>query len=74
MSTSLFRSKAPIIMASCWLTSLLDAGGRCIGSRQSRQERGGFTLLQEQKPTVAGSKGSFGWYQWTGPRRRAYFA
>ena len=35
-------------------------------------ETGGFTLLQEQKPLIAGSKGGWGWAQWTGPRRRAF--
>src|SRR5437879_2112141 len=37
-------------------------------------ETGGFAALQEIKPTVAGSKGGYGWLQWTGPRRRAYEA
>lgn len=35
-------------------------------------ETGGFAALQEKKPTVAGSKGGYGWLQWTGPRRRKY--
>lgn len=35
-------------------------------------ETGGFTALQEKKPTVAGSRGGYGWLQWTGPRRRKY--
>lgn len=35
-------------------------------------ESGGFSQLQELKPTVAGSRGGFGWYQWTGPRRVEY--
>lgn len=34
----------------------------------------GFTKLQEMKPTVKGSKGGWGWAQWTGPRRRAFEA
>lgn len=37
-------------------------------------ETGGFTALQEIKPTVKGSRGGYGWMQWTGPRRRAYEA
>lgn len=32
----------------------------------------GFTKLQEIKPVVKGSRGGYGWFQWTGPRRRAY--
>lgn len=34
----------------------------------------GFDTLQEVKPLVAGSRGGYGWAQWTGPRRRAYEA
>jgi hypothetical protein len=34
----------------------------------------GFDTLQEVKPLVPGSKGGYGWAQWTGPRRRAYEA
>ena len=37
-------------------------------------ESAGFTKLQEIKPTVKGSRGGYGWFQWTGPRRRAYEA
>lgn len=32
----------------------------------------GFTKLQEIKPVVKGSRGGYGWFQWTGPRRVAY--
>jgi hypothetical protein len=37
-------------------------------------ESGGLATLQEIKPTVKGSRGGYGWAQWTGPRRRAYEA
>lgn len=37
-------------------------------------ECGGFRMLQEVRPVVAGSQGGYGFCQWTGPRRRAYFA
>lgn len=37
-------------------------------------ESGGLEKLQEIKPTVAGSRGGYGWFQWTGPRRRAFEA
>jgi hypothetical protein len=37
-------------------------------------ETGGFTALQERNPVVPGSRGGFGWAQWTGPRRRAFEA
>jgi hypothetical protein len=32
----------------------------------------GLKTLQEKKPAVAGSRGGYGWAQWTGPRRRAF--
>lgn len=35
-------------------------------------ETGGFRYMQEIKPTVKGSKGGYGWAQWTGPRRRQF--
>jgi hypothetical protein len=41
-----------------------NAGHECLG----------FTKMQEMKPTVPGSRGGYGWMQWTGPRRRAYEA
>jgi Phage tail lysozyme len=31
-----------------------------------------FRTLQEMAPTVAGSRGGYGWAQWTGSRRRAF--
>jgi hypothetical protein len=37
-------------------------------------ESGGFESLQEIKPLVPGSRGGYGYAQWTGPRRRAYEA
>lgn len=37
-------------------------------------ETGGFTALQEKVPVIRGSRGGYGWMQWTGPRRRKYEA
>lgn len=37
-------------------------------------ESGGFKELQELAPAVSGSRGGYGWSQWTGPRRRAFEA
>src|SRR5262245_59223790 len=37
-------------------------------------ECNGFKTLQEIKPVVKGSRGGYGWAQWTGPRRRQYEA
>lgn len=35
-------------------------------------ETGGFKDLQEKKPLVGGSRGGYGFAQWTGSRRKAY--
>jgi len=35
-------------------------------------ESNGFSTLQEISPTVPGSRGGYGYAQWTGPRRRAF--
>jgi hypothetical protein len=69
-----FRSKAPGIVATLlgdfpWspadaFAAAGNAGYECLG----------FTQLQELKPVVAGSRGGWGWMQWTGPRRRAFEA
>lgn len=37
-------------------------------------ESGGFKTLQEINPTVEGSRGGWGYAQWTGPRRKAFEA
>lgn len=35
-------------------------------------ESGGFSKLQEMKPLIPGSRGGYGYAQWTGPRRREF--
>lgn len=37
-------------------------------------ESRGFATLQEIQPMIAGSRGGYGWAQWTGPRRRIFEA
>lgn len=37
-------------------------------------ESNGLTAFQEHNPTVPGSRGGWGWAQWTGPRRVAFEA
>lgn len=37
-------------------------------------ESRGFTALQEVVPLVRGSRGGYGWAQWTGPRRNSFEA
>jgi hypothetical protein len=38
------------------------------------EECDGFREMQEKRPIVPGSKGGFGWAQWTGPRRTLFEA
>lgn len=35
-------------------------------------ESAGLQAINEYQPVVPGSRGGFGWAQWTGPRRRAF--
>lgn len=70
-----FRLKAPVLMQRLlqvipqWqiLDAAADAGN-------AGHESNGLMWLQELGPAVAGSAGGYGWYQWTGRRRREYFA
>lgn len=75
MSDKLFRKKAPVVMRGLmreFHALKPDDAAAVLGNIGG--ESGGFTIMQEQKPTVAGSRGGYGWCQWTGPRRRAFEA
>lgn len=67
-----FEEKAPGIMQNLMadydLTREQAAG--IVGNMG--HESVGFSKLQEIKPTVKGSRGGWGWAQWTGPRRRLF--
>ncbi len=69
-----FQKKAPDIMKrlqdDLGLTEEQAAG--IVGN--FGHETGGFKNLQEINPLVPGSKGGWGWAQWTGPRRRSFEA
>jgi len=41
---------------------------------QLGQESSGFSTLQETNPLISGSRGGFGYAQWTGPRRKQFEA
>lgn len=71
---ALFRQKAPGIMALLIrdFPIAIDDAAAILGNLG--HECGGFELMQELKPTVAGSAGGYGWAMWTGPRRRAFEA
>ncbi len=69
-----FRAVAPKYMTMFmedFYASDLDAAA-VFGN--SGYESRGFTTLQEIKPVVKGSRGGWGWFQWTGERRRAFEA
>lgn len=70
-----FRAVAPVYMRKL-LTDFpaLDPQGAAAIFGNLGHESLGFTALQEMKPTVRGSRGGWGWAQWTGPRRKAFEA
>ena len=70
----LFRQKAPNIMQDL-MTDFgltLDQAAGVLGN--IGHECAGFRKMQEIKPIIPGSRGGWGWCQWTGPRRRAFEA
>ena len=68
-----FATKAPWLMQR-----LLDADfgfvvdDTAVIAGNAGHESNGFTAMQEIKPRAG--RGGFGWFQWTGPRRRAFEA
>lgn len=71
---SVFTDKAPGIMRLLMRDFALDDLSAAAIVGNLGHESGGFRFLQEKKPLVPGSKGGYGWAQWTGPRRRLYEA
>lgn len=69
---SLFEQKAPSIMRRLMADFALDVDSAAAIAGNLGHESGGFKFLQEKKPLIPGSKGGYGWAQWTGPRRRNY--
>ncbi|MET3925624.1 phage tail tip lysozyme [Devosia sp. 2618] len=69
-----FRAKAPAIMAKLRSDFPIGVEDAAAILGNLGHESAGLTILQEIKPTVAGSRGGFVWAQWTSPRRRAYEA
>lgn len=70
-----FRATAPAYMRRLLSDfPALDAQGAAAIFGNLGHESAGLATLQEITPTVKGSKGGYGWAQWTGPRRRAYEA
>jgi len=72
MSNATFNAKAGGIVSRLMADlSLPDFQAAAIVGNLGH-ESNGFASLQEIKPTVAGSRGGYGWAQWTGPRRVAF--
>lgn len=69
---ALFEQKAPGIMLKLRQDFDLSVEEAAAILGNLGHECGGFKLMQEQKPTVAGSRGGYGWAQWTGPRRLGF--
>jgi len=74
MSDALFRRVAPFYMAKLMQDFHLNSTDAAAVFGNAGHESMGFEKLQEMKPTVPGSRGGWGWFQWTGPRRRAFEA
>lgn len=74
MSYTLFREKAPGIMRDLMRDFDLDVEEAAAILGNLGHESGGFRFLQEKKPLVPGSRGGWGWAQWTASRRRAFEA
>ncbi len=71
-----FRTLAPRIMRDLIAESRFglsrDDAAAIVGNLA--HETLGFTKMQEMAPAVKGSRGGYGWAQWTGPRRVAFEA
>lgn len=69
-----FRSKSSDLIAKLMGDFPIAAEDGFAVSGNGGCESNGFSILQEIKPVVPGSRGGWGWFQWTGPRRRAFEA
>ena len=73
-SKAVFIAKVPALMREFMVDFDCTKEDAAAVFGNAGHESGGFTQMQEIKPTVAGSRGGSGWFQWTGPRRRAFEA
>lgn len=69
---STFTTKAPKVMADLMRDFPFTKEDAAAVLGNAGHESGGLVSLQEIQPTVAGSRGGYGWFQWTGPRRVAF--
>lgn len=70
----LFRQKVPGIAADLMTDFGMTLDQACGILGNIGHECAGFRTMQEIKPIVPGSRGGWGWCQWTGPRRRSFEA
>lgn len=72
MNREVFKAKAPGLMKRFMgdFSCTKEDAAAVFGN--GGHESGGFTQMQEISPTVAGSRGGYGWFQWTGIRRRQF--
>ena len=73
-SHPLFAKKAPWLMGKLLADFPIDGDDAAAIAGNAGHESLGFTKLQEMKPTVKGSRGGWGWFQWTGSRRKQFEA
>jgi hypothetical protein len=71
-NAALFRAKAPRFMRQLMADFCFDKLDAAAVFGNAGHESAGFTSMQEIKP-VSG-RGGYGWFQWTGARRRAFEA
>lgn len=71
---TLFEQKAPGVMQMLMDDFDLSAESAAAILGNIGHECNGFETLQEIRPTVPGSRGGYGWCQWTGPRRLQFEA
>ena len=69
-----FVEKAPTFMALLMQDFGFDKFDAAAIMGNAGHESNGLTAFQEISPTVPGSRGGFGWFQWTASRRRAFEA
>jgi hypothetical protein len=70
----LFRATAPRHMRQLMADFGFDKHDSAAVFGNAGHESNGFRSMQEIKPAVPGSRGGYGWFQWTGPRRKAFEA
>ena len=71
---SIFTDKAPWICRKLMADFSLSAESAAAIVGNLGHESGGFKFLQEITPMIPGSRGGYGWAQWTGPRRKEFEA